>query len=197
MVARRPKNKHAPGQVRIIAGQWRGRRLPVPDLPGLRPTADRARETLFNWLAPWLPGARCLDLFAGTGALGLEAASRGAASVTIVEKNAAACGAIRESIAALDATQVEALQADAMDWLSGHRQQHFDIVFADPPFTLDLDQALIDAVEQYGAVRPAGFVYLEMVKSRPLPLLPPHLQCYRDRTVGNVRLLLLRNTLPD
>ncbi|NNK37437.1 MAG: 16S rRNA (guanine(966)-N(2))-methyltransferase RsmD, partial [Xanthomonadales bacterium] len=101
-----PKRTKGPGRVRIIAGRWRGSRLQVPDLPGLRPTGDRARETVFNWLQVHLRDAHCADLFAGTGALGLEAASRGAAEVVLVEKQAPACAALRENIARLRADNV-------------------------------------------------------------------------------------------
>ena len=123
------------GQVRIIGGQWRNSKLTVPDSPGLRPTSDRVRETLFNWLMPKLPGAHVLDLFAGSGALGLEALSRGAASATLVERDpklAAAIGAAVQRFGATEQADVQA--ADARTWLERVPAQRYDIAFVDPPF---------------------------------------------------------------
>src|SRR5574344_2111444 len=123
----------ATGQVRIIGGQWRNTRLAVPDRPGLRPSSDRVRETLFNWLMPRLPGAAVLDLFAGSGALGLEALSRGAAQATLVEKERQLAAAISAVASRLQANaRVEA--SDALAWLARPPGQRFDIAFVDPPF---------------------------------------------------------------
>ncbi|MDX2300496.1 MAG: 16S rRNA (guanine(966)-N(2))-methyltransferase RsmD [Xanthomonadaceae bacterium] len=128
-----------PGSVRIIAGRWRNSRLDVADAAGLRPTSERVRETVFNWLQPRLPGARCLDLFAGSGALGLEAASRGAAQVLLIERDPRLVQRLRASVERLNATQVRVLGADANAWLaSASASEPFDIVFVDPPFALDL-----------------------------------------------------------
>jgi len=127
------RREAVPGRLRIIAGRWRGRRLTVPALPGLRPTPDRVRETLFNWLGPRVEGARCLDLFAGTGALGFEAASRGAAQVVMVEQASRAVAQLRSHAAALLADVVEVVDREALSWLGG-RFRRFDIVFLDPPF---------------------------------------------------------------
>jgi len=126
-----------PGTVRIIAGRWRNSRLQVPDLDGLRPTAERVRETVFNWLQPRLSGARCLDLFAGTGALGLEAASRGAAEVLLIEHNPLLAQRLRATVERLQATQVRVIGADANAWLA-HASGAFDLVFVDPPFARNL-----------------------------------------------------------
>jgi 16S rRNA (guanine966-N2)-methyltransferase len=127
-----------PGKVRLIAGRWRGTRLDVPASPGLRPTSDRVRETLFNWLAPYLPGARVLDLFAGSGALGLEALSRGAAEAVLVERDAALAGALRAALARLpDSAGGRVVQGDALQALQGSGAV-FDIVFVDPPFAAGL-----------------------------------------------------------
>lgn len=123
------------GSVRIVGGRWRGSRLPVPDAPGLRPTSDRARETLFNWLQPWLPGARVLDLFAGSGALGFEAVSRGAAQAVLVERDAALADALEASVRRLDAADsVQVVRADALELLRAPLLGRFDGVFCDPPF---------------------------------------------------------------
>ncbi|WP_242108527.1 16S rRNA (guanine(966)-N(2))-methyltransferase RsmD [Luteimonas aquatica] len=134
-VPSRPAARSAPGSVRIIGGRWRGTRLPVADAPGLRPTSDRARETLFNWLQPMLPGARALDLFAGSGALGLEALSRGAREALLVERDPTLASALRENVERLRAGDVARVaQADALALLRTPLQGRFDLVFLDPPF---------------------------------------------------------------
>ena len=134
------------GKIRIIGGQWRGRKLVVPDRPGLRPTGDRARETLFNWIGPAIVGARVLDLFAGTGALGLEAASRGAARVVLVERDGVAIRALREGPALWPGGSVlQLVQADALSWLT-RTGESFDLILMDPPFAADLHQGAMTAV---------------------------------------------------
>ncbi len=134
-----PSSNRPAGTVRIVGGRWRGTKLPVPEVAGLRPSSDRVRETLFNWLQSALPGARVLDLFAGTGALGLEALSRGAASAALVERDRTACAGLRASIDRLGAGDTAGLiQADALAWLNGTTEGPFDIVFVDPPFADDL-----------------------------------------------------------
>ena len=131
------RNSDPPGRLRIVGGEWRGRRLSVLDQPGLRPTPDRVRETLFNWLAPLIKGAWCLDLFAGTGALGFEAASRGADRVVMIEKLANVVRVLHENRLLLDARQIEVIHADASPWLAGQAEP-FNLVFLDPPFAEDL-----------------------------------------------------------
>ena len=141
MSARRgnPGTGHAgPGSIRIIGGRWRGTRLAVADAIGLRPTTDRVRETLFNWLAPMLPGARVLDLFAGSGALGLEAVSRGAGEALLVERDPVLAQSLRQACERLQAEAIQVLQADALQWLRVPVQGRFDLVFLDPPFDLGL-----------------------------------------------------------
>lgn len=133
-----PAPSARPGTVRIIGGDWRGTKLPVADLDGLRPTADRVRETLFNWLQPMLPGARVLDLFAGTGALGLEAVSRGAREAVLVERDPALAAALRTIAAKLpDGERVRVAHEDALAWLR-RGPGPFDLAFVDPPFAADL-----------------------------------------------------------
>lgn len=128
----------AMGKVRVIGGRWRGTRLEVPSVAGLRPTSDRVRETVFNWLMPWLPGARVIDLFAGTGALGLEALSRGAASAVLVERDASLAAALRGTLARLEGGERgQVLQGDGLAFLRGSTDT-FDIAFVDPPFAGDL-----------------------------------------------------------
>ena len=128
----------AMGKVRVIGGRWRGTRLEVPSVAGLRPTSDRVRETVFNWLMPWLPGARVIDLFAGTGALGLEALSRGAASAVLAERDASLAAALRATLARLEGGERgQVLQGDGLAFLRGSTDT-FDIAFVDPPFAGDL-----------------------------------------------------------
>ncbi len=149
-----------PGSVRIIGGRWRGTRLPVPDRPGLRPTSDRVRETLFNWLQHQLPGARVLDLFAGSGALGLEALSRGAASAQLVEADAQLALSLKDLGGRLGAgAQLNVHAGDALAWLHGAHQGMFDIAFVDPPF----DAGLWDGVLEMLPARMAAqaWIYLE------------------------------------
>ena len=150
------------GEVRIIGGAWRSRRIRFADRPGLRPTPDRVRETLFNWLGQHLTGKRCLDLFAGSGALGFEAASRGAKHVTMVERDAAALQALRTNGEALQATAVEVVRADALEFLKNHRSR-YDVVFLDPPFTDDCWPQLLTGVP--AVLVPGGLVYCERAQA--------------------------------
>ncbi|MCD7097144.1 16S rRNA (guanine(966)-N(2))-methyltransferase RsmD [Stenotrophomonas sp. MMGLT7] len=156
----RPPAAPASGQVRIIGGRWRNTRLPVADLAGLRPTGDRVRETLFNWLMPKLPGARVLDLFAGSGVLGLEAVSRGAASAVLVERDPGQAARLREAVGRLDAaTLIEVVQGDALAWLAGVPAAGFDIAFLDPPFAAGLLPATLPALAP--RLAPGAWVYVE------------------------------------
>ena len=143
--------------VRIVGGRWRGRRLAVPPGTGVRPTPDRVRETLFNWLAPSLPGARCLDLFAGTGVLGLEALSRGAAGTTFVERDGVLARALEDRIGDL-AAEARVFNEDALEFLSSRPRRPFDVVFVDPPYAAGLAQVL----EKLAAwLAPEHLVYVE------------------------------------
>ena len=180
------------GSVRIIGGRWRGSKLPVADLPGLRPSADRVRETLFNWLQSKLPGARCLDLFAGSGALGLEAASRGAAHVVLVEHERALAAALRVSIARLEgaASSVEVIEADALSWLAQAPPAAFDIVFLDPPFAARLWDALFVALPRLLA--PETWIYLESSIDAP-PQVPAGWMLHRENRTREVRYALYRS----
>ncbi|MCC7257137.1 MAG: 16S rRNA (guanine(966)-N(2))-methyltransferase RsmD [Gammaproteobacteria bacterium] len=177
-----------PGEVRIIGGIWRARRLPVAGVPELRPSPDRVRETLFNWLAPVLPGMRCLDLFAGTGVLGLEALSRGAATACFVERNTLAAREIEASLRRLGCTVGRVVVGDARRFLAG-RPEPFDLVFLDPPFgAVDLGDlcTLLDD----GWLAPGARVYLEMPRDAVLPVLPPRWSVQREKTAGQVRFAL-------
>jgi len=147
--------------LRIIGGIWRGRRLRFPPLPEIRPTPDRVRETLFNWLAGRVPGARCLDLFAGSGALGLEALSRGAAQVTFVERDCAAAGEISARLAEWRAHGASVEHADARRFLERTPAAPFDIVFLDPPFASTLLEETAARLEQGGWLADGGLIYVE------------------------------------
>ena len=182
--------------VRIIAGHWRGRRLQVADVPGLRPTGDRCRETLFNWLQPWIVAADCVDLFAGTGALGFEAASRGAASVLMVEKHSRALGLLRQSIDQLQATQVSLHAGGAMSLIDELRPDSLDIVFVDPPFDSNLEALVLERLYKNGCVRSGGFVYLEMPASKTIAA-PEGWSLWRDQQIGEVRMQLIRNKIQN
>lgn len=179
-----PKRGLAPGEVRIISGNWRSRRLNFPASAGLRPTPDRVRETVFNWLMPALPGARCLDLFAGTGVFGFESVSRGAARAVLVEKQIEVVAALRENSVRLKAETVEIVHADAMQWLSASNQA-FDIVFLDPPYASGLLGPCIELLAAKASIKPNGLVYLEAPKDE-IPPLPANWQLLRSKTAGQV-----------
>lgn len=160
------------GQVRIIGGRWRNTRLPVVERDGLRPTSDRTRETLFNWLQPALPGARVLDLFAGSGALGLEALSRGAREALLVEREPALVTSLRQTVGRLeggDAAQI--VRADTVAFLRAPLQGRFDVVFVDPPFAANLWQSVLQALPAWLA--PGAWLYLETPLHCSIALDPP------------------------
>jgi 16S rRNA (guanine966-N2)-methyltransferase len=149
---------HSKGRIRIIAGEHRGRRIAVPGKPDLRPTPDRVRETLFNWLGQDLSGRACLDLFAGSGALGFEAASRGAARVVMVENDRAVFAVLQETKRAIGAAQVELVRGDAFEYLR-NGEGRFDVVFLDPPFRQNALPALLEALPP--RLAPGARVYVE------------------------------------
>ncbi|KRA53284.1 16S rRNA (guanine(966)-N(2))-methyltransferase RsmD [Pseudoxanthomonas sp. Root65] len=175
------------GQVRIIGGRWRGTKLAVPERPGLRPSSDRVRETLFNWLMPALPGARVLDLFAGTGVLGLEALSRGAARAVLVERDPGLATALREVVAKLSAP-AEVHAADALAWLGG-RHEAFDLVFLDPPFADALWGRALEALVP--RLAPGAWIYVES-PADIVPAVPPAWALHREGRTREVRYALYR-----
>lgn len=187
------------GTIRIIGGRWRGRRLAVPDRPGLRPTGDRARETLFNWLADRVAGATALDLFAGTGALGLEAASRGAARVVLVERDPALVARL-ESVRAdwPGGETLEVVRADAPSWLAGATGP-FDLVFIDPPFEAQLHDRTLAALGRAGLLARDARVYVESPARAPAPVSGTDSGWHvaRDKRVGDVRMQLLARAEDD
>ncbi|MCB1777962.1 MAG: 16S rRNA (guanine(966)-N(2))-methyltransferase RsmD [Candidatus Competibacteraceae bacterium] len=180
--------------LRVIGGQWRSRRLEFPGLPGLRPTPDRVRETLFNWLAPVLPGARCLDLFAGSGALGIEALSRGAAEVVFVERQPRAVHALRDNLDRLSVSNARVDQFDALAWLRSPGTP-FDIVWLDPPFSENLLEPACALLEQGGWLATMAWIYLEIQADQPRPPLPAHWTFHREKTAGRVAYRLVRRDL--
>jgi 16S rRNA (guanine966-N2)-methyltransferase len=184
------RSDNAAGKVRIIGGRWRGTRLSVFDRPGLRPTADRVRETLFNWLAPVLPGARVLDLFAGTGALGMEAVSRGASHAVLVERDPAAAQALRDTAAQLqDGDALAVVQSDALAWLHAQPDAAFDIAFVDPPFDANLWGGVLPVLAPKLAEQ--GWLYVEApIGAAPEP--PPGWILHREGQTREVRYALYR-----
>ena len=175
-----------PGRIRIIGGRLRGSKLDVPRSEGLRPTPDRVRETLFNWLQPVIDGARCLDLFAGSGANGIEAMSRGAASLVSIERERKLAELLRSNIARLKVDHAEVVCADALAWLKQVQTvgaRPFDLVFMDPPFAHDLaPQAALD-LEQARLLAPSAMVYLELPAGREAQV-PGNWRVHRQGRAG-------------
>ncbi len=180
--ARRPGGSNT---LRIIGGEWRGRKLRFADGEGLRPTTDRVRETVFNWLAPLIQGARCLDLFAGSGALGLEALSRGAKEVVFIDTNPAAIAALKENLALLKAENAEVIRGDGLNYLQGN-SRCFDVVFLDPPFRRDLLQPAIKLLAERGWLADGARIYLELESEEALADLPDGWELLRSKQAGQV-----------
>jgi 16S rRNA (guanine966-N2)-methyltransferase len=187
----RPPRSPLPREVRIIGGQWKRTKLPVADRPGLRPTLDRVRETLFNWLGQDLSGWRCLDAFAGTGALGFEAASRGAAEVVLLEHDATLVHQLQALKARLAASSVRVERVDALAWMRRAPAAHFDLVLLDPPFAAgSFEPALREAIR---LLAPEAFVYLETGAAPDPALLDAlGLQAHRAGRAGSVHFHLLQ-----
>ena len=187
--------KRAPGRpagaFRIIGGEWRSRRLAVPSGADVRPTPDRVRETLFNWLAPVIAGARCLDLYAGSGALGLEALSRGAAEVVFVDQAAGALRQVAANLELLHCDRGRTVCMDAERYLEGPAQP-FDIVFLDPPYRRDMLAPVCAQLMARGWVGPTSAVYLEHEAGAAPPALPPGWVLARSAAAGQVRYHLAR-----
>ena len=188
----RPSRSTPPREVRIIGGRWKRTKLPVADKPGLRPTLDRVRETLFNWLGQDLTGWRCLDAFAGTGALGFEAASRGAAEVVLLEQDPALVHQLQALKARLAAGGVQVERADTLAWMRRAPAGRYELVLLDPPFAAQLfEPALREAIR---LLAPEGFVYLEADAAPDAALLEAlKLEVYRAGRAGSVHFHLLRH----
>lgn len=181
-------------EVRIIGGEWRGRKLHFPQTEGLRPTPDRVRETLFNWLQFELPGQRCLDLYAGSGALGLEALSRGAALAVFIERDPQAADCIQGALERLGCTRGRVETADALEWLARPaRPDHvFDGVFLDPPYGQSLLPATLAALERSGCLAAHAWAYLEDAAERGVPAVPAGWAVVRSKRAGDVGYHLAR-----
>lgn len=180
-----------PGRVRIIGGQWRGRRLEFAAVPGLRPTPDRVRETVFNWLAPQLQGARVLDLFAGSGAFGLEALSRGAGEAVLVDADHRVVDSLRKQAATLQAEHLQVVHSDVSAYLAGPASR-FDVVFVDPPYGRGLLAPCCQALQQGGWLKPGAWVYLEAETALAEPPLPAGWEWLRSKRAGQVGYHLAR-----
>jgi 16S rRNA (guanine966-N2)-methyltransferase len=179
----RPGNSN---QLRIIGGQWRGRKLRFAEGRGLRPTPDRVRETLFNWLMPYLPGARCLDLFTGSGALAFEALSRGAAQVVMVDNNARVIAQLRENLSLLENPDAQLIQADGIKWLKQDATFTFNIVFLDPPYADKVLPECLSLLEEGNWLTSEAWIYIELPSKEELPALPDNWQWHRNKQAGQV-----------
>ncbi|MDV7106051.1 16S rRNA (guanine(966)-N(2))-methyltransferase RsmD [Vibrio sp. TH_r3] len=173
------------GSIRIIAGIWRGRKLPVGQAEGLRPTTDRVKETLFNWLAQDVPQANCLDLFAGSGSLGFEAASRQAKNVVMLELNKQTHLQLTKNIATINTSNIKAINTDTLSFLS-EPGTPFDIVFIDPPFRQGLLEECLQRLEKNNWLAKNAMIYIETEKELVLPDIPNNWSLYREKNAGQV-----------
>ena len=197
MSARRPAappHRALPREVRIIGGAWKRTRLPVVDRPGLRPTPDRVRETVFNWLGQSLVGWRCLDAFAGSGALGFEAASRGAVEVVLLERDPGAAASLRDTTTRLAAAAVRVERTDSMHWMARAPAGSFDVVFIDPPFESSLLAAALPVAGRI--VREGGYLYVESAAPVDPTRAGPTMELFRAGRAGSVHFQLLRRSVP-
>ena len=179
------------GKVRITSGEWKNRNLEVPDIDGLRPTSERVRETLFNWLMPSIHKSVCLDLFAGSGSLGFEALSRGAKHCTFVEKSKLAFSQIKTTRTSLNAVNSEVHNCDAIDFLSSVHNHNFNLVFLDPPFSDDYLISSIESIHEYQLVSRGGYIYIEFNQNNDLFDLPDNWSVIRKKIYGNVCFILI------
>ena len=190
MAARRPGDG---GQLRIIGGEWRGRKLRFPSARGLRPTPDRVRETLFNWLAPMIYGSRCLDAYAGSGALGLEALSRGASWVDFIDSNPRCSSQIEAHLAAIRCESASVRCKDVVKWLHADAALGpYRLVFLDPPYDAELYAPTIDALESGGWLTEDAWIYLECRAQDSALSVPRHWESHREKTMGDVQARLFK-----
>lgn len=189
--AKNRKSSEISSSLRIIGGQWRSRRLTFTAVEGLRPTTDRVRETLFNWVSPIMPGARCLDLFAGSGALGLEALSREASSVTFIDLSPVATRSLQQNLQLLGATNANILTTNTVNWLKNNTpDEPYHIIFLDPPFRCGLVNQCIEQLNNTNYVATGTHIYLEIEKEAGRPPVPPHWRLHREKEAGQVRYML-------
>ncbi|RQW61507.1 16S rRNA (guanine(966)-N(2))-methyltransferase RsmD [Vibrio viridaestus] len=189
MVKRRPQNsskkQSSSGFVRIISGLWRGRKLPVHDVEGLRPTTDRVKETVFNWLAQEIPHSACLDLFSGSGSLGFEAASRQADNVVMIELDKNVANQLKSNANSLKAQNIIVHNIDALSFLE-QAPTPFDVVFIDPPFRKGLIEEIIRKLESRGWLTENASIYIESEKEWPTDCIPSHWNLHREKFAGQV-----------
>ena len=189
-----PNSQGRSGFIRLISGQWKGRKLPVREVEGLRPTTDRVKETLFNWLAADVRGSRCLDLFAGSGSLGFEALSRYADHVMMVEMDRGAAQQLAKNLQTLQSQQARIVNQDALTVLAGPSEP-FDIIFLDPPFRRDLLDAVCRRLEQGGWLSAEALIYIERESEGEPPELPANWRLLKDKQAGQVRYQLYQREL--
>lgn len=183
------KSKHNSNHVRIIGGDWRGRKLSFPGLDGLRPTGDRMRETLFNWLQADIQGAQVVDLFAGSGSLGLESLSRGASRATFVELDKQAARSIQQNLQLLDAKNALVQNQSAFDYIESAKAESCDLLFLDPPFADAHHNEILESVYRQKIMRQGAAVYIEAPLSASIAI-PPAWTVYREKASGQVKYLL-------
>ena len=189
-MAKKPTQSARASSIRIIGGEWRSRKLTVPDAPGLRPTPDRVRETLFNWLAPTIQGARVLDAFTGSGALFLEALSRGASTGVAIDANTNAVNNLRRNLALLQGDDAEVLRADSLHYLSNKAEQGFDIVLLDPPFHQDLLLSACQLLEDNNWLNKDAWIYTESEQAPSSLGVPSSWRLHREKHTGQVHYAL-------
>lgn len=189
-MAKQPKHSTRASFIRIIGGEWRSRKLTVPDAQGLRPTPDRVRETLFNWLAPTIQGARVLDAFTGSGALFLEALSRGASTGVAIDANLDAVNNLRRNLALLQGDDAEVLRADSLHYLSNKAEQGFDIVLLDPPFHQDLLLSACQLLEDNNWLNKDAWIYTESEQAPSSLGVPSSWRLHREKHTGQVHYAL-------
>ena len=189
-MAKKPTQTARTSSIRIIGGEWRSRKLTVPDAPGLRPTPDRVRETLFNWLAPTIQGARVLDAFTGSGALFLEALSRGASTGVAIDANTNAVNNLRRNLAVLQCDDAEVLRVDSLQYLSNKTEQGFDIVLLDPPFHQDLLLSACQLLEDNNWLNKGAWIYTESEQAPSSLGVPSTWRLHREKHTGQVHYAL-------
>ena len=189
-MAKKPTQSARASSIRIIGGEWRSRKLTVPDAQGLRPTPDRVRETLFNWLAPTIQGARVLDAFTGSGALFLEALSRGASTGVAIDANTNAVNNLRRNLAVLQCDDAEVLRVDSLQYLSNKAEQGFDIVLLDPPFHQDLLLSACQLLEDNNWLNKDAWIYTESEQAPSSLGVPSSWRLHREKHTGQVHYAL-------
>lgn len=187
------KQNKALGEVRVIAGRWRGRKLPVLNEEGLRPTTDRVKETLFNWLMNDIAGSRCLDCFAGSGSLGIEALSRQAQAVVFLEKFTHVANQLKQNLALLKTSDGQVVNTDSLQWLAQkNHTEPFDVVFIDPPFHFDFVPKVLKLLAENHWLAPNALLYVETEKTHAPLALPENWHIIKEKSAGMVTSRLIQ-----